>query len=147
MKFLLRLLITAAALWVAVQIIPGIDFTGSTVQLLGVALVFGAVNAVIRPILLLLSCPCVLITLGLFIFVVNAAMLWLTSVLSRAFNWGFTVSGFWAALFGGLVVGIVSTALNILLGDRATNDKSKRQAPPPYGREIGGGEPPRSPGA
>jgi putative membrane protein len=143
MKFLLRLIITAAALWVAVQVIPGIDFTGSTLQLLGVALVFGAVNAVIRPILLLLSCPCVLITLGLFIFVVNAAMLWLTGVVSNAFNWGFSVSGFWPALFGGLVVGIVSTTLNILLGDKT--EKSKREAPPPYGREVGGGAPPSSP--
>ncbi len=141
MKLLLRLLITAAALWVAVELVPGIDFTGSPLQLLGVALVFGAVNAVIRPIMMLLTCPCVVVTLGLFIFVVNAAMLWLTGELSDAFNWGFSVHGFWPALIGGLVVGLVSTALNLLLGEK---DTRRPQPPPPPGRDVsaGGGVPP-----
>lgn len=118
MKFLIRLLITAAALWVAVALVPGIEHTGPWVNLLGVALVFGVVNAVIRPILLLLTCPLVLVTLGLFIFVLNALMLWLTGALSQALDLGFSVSGFFAALLGGLVVGIVSTALNIIVGDK-----------------------------
>jgi putative membrane protein len=118
MKFLIRLLITAAALWAAVALIPGIEHAGPWVNLLGVALVFGVVNAVIRPILLLLTCPLVLVTLGLFIFVLNALMLWLTGALSQALDLGFSVSGFVAALLGGLVVGIVSTALNIIVGDK-----------------------------
>jgi putative membrane protein len=118
MKFLIRLLITAAALWAAVALVPGIEHTGPWVNLLGVALVFGVVNAVIRPILLLLTCPLVLVTLGLFIFVLNALMLWLTGALSQALDLGFSVSGFFAALVGGLVVGLVSTALNIIVGDK-----------------------------
>ena len=116
MRFLLRLLITAAALWVAVQLVPGIDHAGSWTSLLLVALVFGIVNAVIRPILLALTCPLVVLTLGLFIFVLNALMLWLTGALSEALGLGFTVNGFVPALIGGLVVGIVSTLLSIFVG-------------------------------
>ena len=118
MKFLIRLAITAVALWAAVALVPGIEHTGSWINLLGVALVFGIVNAVIRPVLLTLTCPLVLLTLGLFIFVLNALMLWLTSALSQALSLGFVVTGFVPALIGGLVVAIVSTALNIAVGDK-----------------------------
>jgi putative membrane protein len=117
-RFFFRLVITAAALWAAVELVPGIDHTGSLTSLLLVALVFGVVNAVIRPVLMLLTCPLVLLTLGLFIFVLNALMLWLTGALSQALGLGFTVSGFFPALIGGLVVAIVSTVLNIMVGDR-----------------------------
>lgn len=118
MNFLIRLLITAAALWVAVQLVPGIEHAGPPVELIGVALVFGLVNAVIRPVLKLLTCPLVLLTLGLFIFVLNALMLWLTGALSQALGLEFLVDGFIPALIGGLVVGLVSTALNMLVGDK-----------------------------
>lgn len=118
MKFLIRLVITAVALWAAVALVPGIEHTGPWINLLGVALVFGIVNAVIRPVLLMLTCPLVLLTLGLFIFVLNALMLWLTSALSQALALGFVVTGFLPALIGGLVVAIVSTALNIAVGDK-----------------------------
>ena len=125
MKFLIRLLVTAAALWVAVLLVPGIEHTGPWLNLLIVALVFGVVNAVIRPILLLLTCPLVLVTLGLFIFVLNALMLWLTGALSQALGLGFSVSGFLAALLGGLVVGLVSTGLNIVVGDRPAEREAR----------------------
>ncbi|HUG39199.1 MAG TPA: phage holin family protein [Longimicrobiales bacterium] len=118
MRFLLRLLATAAALWVAVILVPGISFTGSWVGMLGVALVFGVVNAVIRPILKILTCPLVVLTLGLFVFVLNALMLWLASEISQAFGIGFDVDGFLAAFVGALIVGIVSTVLNLLVGAR-----------------------------
>ena len=123
MKFLIRLVITAVALWVAVQLVPGITHVGPPAQLLVVALVFGVLNAAIRPVLLMLTCPLVLITLGLFIFVLNALMLWMTGALSQALELGFRVDGFLPALIGGLVVGVVSTVLNILVGDR---DEKKR---------------------
>ncbi|MBI4540283.1 MAG: phage holin family protein [Gemmatimonadetes bacterium] len=119
MRLLLRLLVAALALWVAVQLVPGIDYDGHWAGLLGVALVFGVVNAVIRPILVVLTCPLVLLTLGLFIFILNAFMLWLTGSLSGALGLGFRVSGFWPALVGGLVVGVVSTALNLFVGKGA----------------------------
>jgi putative membrane protein len=118
MRFILRLLSTAAALWVSVQLIPGITYTGDWIGLVGVAIVFGLVNAIIRPILLSLSCPLVLLTLGLFVFVLNALMLWLTAALSGALGIDFRVAGFVPALIGGIVVGIVSTALTILVGKR-----------------------------
>jgi putative membrane protein len=118
MKFIVRLVITAVALWVAVYVVPGITHVGDSVRLLGVALVFGVVNATIRPVLKMLTCPLVLLTLGLFIFVLNALMLWLTGAISQQLNLGFSVDGFMPALLGGIVVGIVSTILNLLVGDK-----------------------------
>jgi putative membrane protein len=118
MTFLLRLLVTAAALWVAVALVPGIEFRGPTLHLLGVALVFGLVNAFVRPIILALTCPLVLLTLGLFVFVLNGLMLWLTGALSGMLGIEFHVSGLLAAIIGGLIVGIVSTVLNVFVGGR-----------------------------
>jgi putative membrane protein len=118
MRFILRLLATAAALWVAVLLVPGIDYTGPWLNLLVVALVFGVVNAVVRPILVYLSCPIIVLTLGLFMFVLNALMLWLTGALSGALGIAFDVRGFVPALIGGLVVGLVSAVLNVFVGKR-----------------------------
>ncbi len=116
MHFILRLLATATALWVAELVVPGITYTGGPVGLLLVALVFGFVNAIVRPVLKLLTCPLVILTLGLFIFVLNALMLWLTSALAQALGVGFTVRGFWAALVGAIIVGVVSMLLNLFVG-------------------------------
>ena len=116
MLFLLRLIATAVALWVAVLIVPGITYAGGALGLLGVALVFGIVNAFVRPVLKLLTCPLVVLTLGLFVFVLNALMLWITSELSLALGIGFDVEGFWAALLGAIIVGLVSTVLTLVLG-------------------------------
>jgi putative membrane protein len=118
MKFLLRLAATAVALWVAVLLVPGIEYAGPWWHLLLVALVFGVVNAVVRPILLYLSCPLIVLTLGLFMLVLNALMLWLTGALSGALGIAFDVHGFLPAFVGGLVVGIVSAVLNIFVGKR-----------------------------
>lgn len=120
MRFILRFLATAVALWVAVLLVPGISFTGSWLGMLGVALVFGLVNAIIRPILKILTCPLVVLTLGLFVFILNALMLWLASEISQAFGIGFDVDGFIAAFIGALIVGVVSTLLNLLVGKRET---------------------------
>ena len=113
---LVRLIVNAAALFAAVKLIPGMHFTGGIGQLVLVALVFGLVNAVVRPILTLLSCPLIVVTLGLFLLVINALMLWLTSWLSDKFTLGFHVDGFVTALLGGLVIGIVSTVLTLSVG-------------------------------
>lgn len=118
MRFLLRLVATAAALWVAVALVTGITYTGGILGLLAVALVFGFVNAVIRPILKMLTCPLVVLTLGLFVFILNAFLLWLTSMMAQALGIGFIVDGFWAALVGALIVGIVSTVLNLFVGKK-----------------------------
>jgi putative membrane protein len=118
MRFLLRLAITAAALYAAVVLVNGIDHTGPWYHLLLVALVFGVVNAIVRPLLVAMTCPLIVITLGLFALVLNALMLWLTSALSSSLGLQFHVSGFWPAFIGGLVVGIVSAVLNIFVKDR-----------------------------
>ena len=118
MFFILRLLISAAALWVAIQLVDGIHYAGSSWSLLFVALVFGALNAGVRPLLTLLSIPFIVVTLGLFIFVINALMLMLTSWVSGLLNLGFHVDGFWAAFLGGLIVSVVSLLLSLVTGAR-----------------------------
>jgi putative membrane protein len=117
MWLLLRILVNAAALWVATEIVPGVEHTGPWTSLLLVALVFGLLNAFVRPILKLLTCPLILLTLGLFTFVINAIVLWLTSAISGSFGLGFHVSGFWAAFLGALVVTVVSVLLSVVLSD------------------------------
>ncbi len=121
MLFFIRLLVNAAALWVATQIVPGASFSGGALPLLGVALVFGVVNALIRPVAKILTFPLIILTLGIFALVINGLMLWLTSSLSSAFGLEFHVSGFWAAFWGALVVSLVSTMLSLFIAD------SKRQ--------------------
>ena len=116
MLFLLRLLINAAALWVAIQLVDGIEHRGSWWSLLFVALVFGLLNASIRPLLKLLSLPIIILTLGLFIFVINALMLLMTGWVSGLLNLGFYVDGFWDAFLGGLIVTVVSLVLSIFTG-------------------------------
>jgi putative membrane protein len=111
-SLLLHWLLNAAALWVAAVLIPGLDFTGGPGRLLLVAAVFGVVNSTIRPLLTVLTCPLIVVTLGLFTLVINALMLLLTGWLSESWNLGFSVSGFWSAFFGGLVVGLASVALS-----------------------------------
>jgi putative membrane protein len=110
-----RLLINAGALWVATQIVPGISFTGDWRRLFIVALVFGVLNACVRPVLMLLSFPLLILTLGLFTLVLNAFMLWLTSQASGVLGLHFHVAGFWSAFLGSLVVSIVSFALSMFV--------------------------------
>lgn len=116
MFFLLRLLINAAALWVAIQLVDGIEHRGSWWSLIFVALVFGVLNASIRPLLKLLSLPIIIVTLGLFIFVINALMMLLTGWVSGLLGLGFYVDGFWDAFKGGLIVSIVSLLLSMFMG-------------------------------
>ncbi|HEY0874592.1 MAG TPA: phage holin family protein [Vicinamibacterales bacterium] len=116
MRFITRLLINAAALWAAIRLVPGISFEGEWPLLFAVALVFGALNAVIRPILFILTLPFFILTLGLFTFVLNAIMLWLTAATSDLFGLRFHVDGFGAAFVGALIVTIVSFALSVLVG-------------------------------
>jgi putative membrane protein len=117
-RFLLRILINAAALWLATRIVPGVEHTGPALSLLLVALVFGVINAIVRPLLKLLTCPLILLTFGLFTFVINALMLWLTSAVSGALGLGFHVAGFIAAFLGALVVTVVNLILSVILPDK-----------------------------
>lgn len=117
MRFLIRLAVTAAALWTAVELVPGIEYSGHWAGLLGVALVFGIVNAVVRPILYALTCPLILLTLGLFVFILNGLMLLVTAGISDALGLGFSVDGIVPAVIGSLVIGIVSALLSIFVAD------------------------------
>lgn len=118
MSFVIRLLVNAVALWVATRIVPGVTYGGDVLPFLGVALVFGVVNAVVGPAAKLLALPLIILTLGVFLLVVNGLLLWLTSVVSGALGLGFHVSGFWSAFFGALVVSVVSVVLSMLVKSR-----------------------------
>ncbi len=114
---LIRFGINALALCAAVWLVPGLHYAGTPVRFLLVVLVFGVVNSVLRPLLLILTCPLVVITLGLFTLVINALMLLATGALSRRWALGLTVDGFWAALLGGIIIGLVSTILALWIRD------------------------------
>ena len=125
MHVLLRLLVNAAALWVATRLVSGISYTGDGASLFGVALVFGVLNVLIKPILFLLSLPFIIVTLGLFTLVVNAVMLLITAAASDALGLGFFVNGFGPALMGALVVTVVSWGLSMFLSDGASKKEAQ----------------------
>ena len=125
MPFVVRLLVNAAALWVATRLVPGVTFAGDWVSFFGVALVFGVVNAFIRPVLKILTFPLIIVTFGIFALVVNGLMLMLTSSLSASLGLGFHVSGFRAAFWGAVVVSLVSTILSAMVTD-SSNDSRRR---------------------
>ena len=118
MPFLIRLFVNAAALWVATRVVPGVTFDGGPLPMLGVALVFGVLNASLRPLAKILTFPLIIVTLGIFALVINGLMLWLTSSLSSSLGLGFHVTGFWAAFWGGVVVSIVSMLLSMLVTEQ-----------------------------
>lgn len=117
MKFVIRLLINAVALAAAERLIDGITYSGDWIWLIAVALIFGIVNATIGPLLKALTCPLIVLTLGLFTLVINALMLLLTARLSGFFDISFQVDTFWAAFLGALVITLVSFLLSLLVGD------------------------------
>jgi putative membrane protein len=122
LRLILRWLITAAALVVTAWLLPGITVEGQHgwLTVLIMAAVLGLVNAIVRPILSLLSCGLIAITLGLFIFVINAAMLALASWISvNWFNAGFYIDNFFTALVGSILVSIVSILLSLFLPDES----------------------------
>jgi putative membrane protein len=128
MRFLMRIVVTAIALWAATRLVSGITFHGGWLGLAGVALVFGVLNSFVRPILSFLAFPLLIITLGLFTFVLNAVMLLLTSALASKIGLDFHVAGFWAAFWGAIVIGIVSFLLSMFLPDTGRRSDEIREA-------------------
>ena len=112
MGFLVRVLVNTATICVAAYFVRGIHVAGLA-PALGAGLVLGLINAIVRPVLVVVTFPLTLLTLGLFLFVLNAFCLWLTSV----FVPGFTVDGFWAAFVGALVISVVSWVLTAFVSD------------------------------
>jgi len=123
MRLILRLLVNAAALAAATFLLGGITLTAPTTQgrlvtLLVVALIFGVVNAVVKPVFTLVTAPLVLLTLGLFLLAINALMLLLTSWVSGQVDLGWSVAGFGSAVLGAVIVSVVSFVLNAFVPDR-----------------------------
>jgi putative membrane protein len=114
MSLVLKIAATTLAVWVAVQLVDGLDFTGDWVALLAVAIILAAVNTFIRPIVTFFSLPFVLLTLGLFLLVVNALMLGLTIWISDALDLGLTATGSGAVFLGALVITVVSWAADAI---------------------------------
>jgi putative membrane protein len=125
---LLKIAATAVSIWVADLILDKITLGDGTVlekigTLLLVAVIFGLINAVIKPIVKTLGCAFYVLTLGLLALVVNALLFWLTSVIAGEIGLGFHVDGFWPALWGALIVGLVNWGLNLIIPDK----KSKKR--------------------
>jgi putative membrane protein len=120
MRFLIRVLASAAALAVATAVVPGIELTTGSVTskvltLIAVALIFGVINAFLKPIVKVVGCLFYILTLGLIALVVNALLLWLTSWLAGKLNLPWHITGFWPAFWGGLIVSVVTWLLSILI--------------------------------
>lgn len=127
-KLLLRWLVNALALFAAAQVVPGIEIDGNGwVVYAVVAIIFGLINALIRPLLKMLTCPLIILTLGLFTLVINALMLLLTSWIGTVIGYGFYIDGFWPAFWGGLVVSVVSVVLNLVIQDEEDRRKRKQK--------------------
>jgi len=129
-KALIRVLITAVALFVATAVVPGIELRAGTstlskvVTLVVVALIFGIVNAVLKPIAKVVGCLFYVLTLGLIGLVVNGLLLLLTSWVAGKLSLPFHITGFWAAFWGAIIVGIVGWLLNMFVGDRGLGSKA-----------------------
>ena len=125
MGFLIRVVVTAVALWVATWLVGGIDVIGDTtttnaLTLLAVAAIFGVVNALLKPIIKTVGCIFYVLTLGLIALVVNALLFLLTGWLADQLGLPFQVTGFWPAFWGAIVVAVVSWLITLVLPDRLT---------------------------
>ena len=122
-KFFLRWAINVVGIYLAVLILPGIDFMGGWTGFLWLALIMGLLNALVRPLLKLLTCPLIVLTLGLFTLLINTLIFWLTSSIGQSLGLGLTVDGFWSAFLGGLIVSVVSVVLTVILKDEMKGRK------------------------
>lgn len=123
MGFLIRLATTAVALWVTTLVVPGVEVGGrsganTALTLLAVALIFGVVNAVLKPVVQVVGCVFYLLTLGLFALVVNALLFLLTDWIARQFDLPFRVDGFWPAFWGAIVMAVVSWLISVVVRER-----------------------------
>lgn len=128
MRVLIRIAASAAALAVATAIVPGIELRAGSVlskvlTLIAVALIFGVVNAVLKPVVKAVGCVFYVLTLGLVALVVNGLLLWLTSAVAGALSLPFHITGFWPALFGAIVVCVIGWLLSILIREPTNSDR------------------------
>ncbi|WP_328406599.1 phage holin family protein [Nocardia sp. NBC_00403] len=124
MQLLIRLIINGVAIWLAAAWVDKIEIlspdnstTQKIITVLVIAAIFTVINALVKPIVKLLSLPLVILTLGLFLLVINALMLWLTAKVTETTEYGLRVDGFWAAVWGGVIISVVNWVLGILVPD------------------------------
>jgi putative membrane protein len=122
-KFIIRWVINAVALFAAVWIVPGIDYLGDWVGILWLALIIGLLNSLVRPLLKFLTCPLIILTLGLFTLVINTGMLLLTRTIGQSLGIGLSVDSFWSALLGSLVMSLVSIVMSVIFRDELKGKK------------------------
>jgi len=116
-RFFIRLAVNAVALYIAVNVVDGIHAEPDNwLAFVLLALIFGLINALLKPLLTIMSCPLIILTLGLGTLLINTLMFYLAGVIGNQFGVGFTVDGFWPAFLGALVVSIISFLLSALLG-------------------------------
>ena len=128
MRILIRLVASAIAVAVATAVVPGIELRAAsleskTLTLLAVALIFGVINAILKPIVKTVGCAFYVLTLGLVALVVNGLLLWLTSVVAGDLKLSFHITGFWPAFWGAIIVGIVGWVLSLLVRDRGEREE------------------------
>jgi putative membrane protein len=130
-RLILRWAINAVAIWAAITLVPGIEPTSpGWLPIVVLAVIFGLLNALVRPLLTFLTCPFIILTLGLGTLLINTLLFWLTGVIGTQFGYGFTVAGFWPAFLGALVVTVVSVVLTMVLRDdrRGRRPPARRRA-------------------
>ncbi len=123
-KFILRWIINVVAIYAAIWIVDGISLESGWISVFWLALIFGLINAFVRPLLKLLTCPLILLTLGLFTLLINTFLFWLTSQVGQAFGINMVIDGFWPAFLGGLVVSVVSVVMSLILRDELKGRKN-----------------------
>lgn len=134
MGFLIRIAVTAVALWIATWLVTGISVTGSSalvnaLTLIAVAIIFGLVNAILKPIIKIFGCLFYIVTLGLISFVVNALLFLLVDWLAQLLRLPFHVDGFWPAFWGAIIVGVVSWLINLAIPDGGSRDERAQPSP------------------
>jgi putative membrane protein len=127
--FLIRAVVVGIGLWLASKIVPGVDFN-STGTLIAAALLLGVINAIVRPVIVILTLPITLLTLGLFLLVINALMIMLVAW----FLPGFLVAGFWSAIFAAVIVSLTSWVMSGWIGPRGRVEVMTMREPSGGGR-------------
>lgn len=125
-RLVLRWAIYAFAIWVAITYVPGIEPARTGwIPIIGLALIFGLLNALLRPLIELLTCPVMLLTLGLAGLLINTLIFWLTGLIGNRWDIGFTTTGFWPACLGALVVTVVTVVFNLLFKDELSGRRPR----------------------
>jgi putative membrane protein len=128
-KFFITLIVNAVALYVAIALLNGRGITPQSanwLSLLWLALIFGVVNAILKPILTVLGCPVIVLTLGFGLLLINTLMFWLAGSIGTNFGVGFTVDGFMPAFLGSVIVSVVSWILSLFLGGKDDDSRRRR---------------------